>query len=321
MVTMKAGLIFLCLIGLKINHQAKSEETPVANQPSSKKQPVDDKPSMFFSVSLSSLKQNTSADELLWIDVDEHQHLILKHQTNGRKQRGNVLLLHTQGENADHIRLIQPLSKQLTQLGWNIFIPNIARENFPSDSFEQNKTSKGNGNAAKQLSDIPTLESPDTAAQKNDNNVQPALNSENSAFQSSRSYQDYYITLCQSILDQTELNKRPYIIIANQNAAYWSLACLNMLDDSTPIIFLHPQLPKGVVDNLAELFVKQTHSIFSFHTNIIGKDTFSKTFKKQLWHSKLQRFNIGMLAPSKLQLENTVVARSITGWIDKQRKK
>ena len=143
--------------------------------------------------------------------------------------------------------------------------------------------------------------------------------SKNYYFQNSQAYQNYFDSLCQAVLDQTEVSKQPIVIIANQNAAYWSLSCLNHVNQSVPTIFLQPQLPVGVENNLIELFSKQTNPIFSFHIKNSQVDSFSEAFKKRVWRSRYQRFNIGMLGPTKLQAENTVIARTITGWVDKQR--
>ena len=315
------GYIFpLFLIIFSICDLAKSEQSQTQTKSTSESESANNKPKIAFSASLDRLKQSNTADEVLWIDVGENKHLILKHRTNGRKERGNILLLHAQGENADHIRIIQPLSKQLSKLGWNIFIPSIAIEDFPISSFEKHEK-KQEKEATNDTDNIPNSEQSDKSVQNVEDKAATGSNPTNFSFENSKAYQDYFISLCQSIFKQTEVSKQPLIIIANQNAAYWSLECLNLVNRSTPTIFLQPELPQGVQDNLTELFAKQASPIFSFHIKASKKDAFSEAFKKRVWRSGFQRFNIGMLSSTKLQPENTLIARTITGWVDKQRKK
>lgn len=311
MKTTKICLLFLFLFVVSASNQLNAEEAPQIQQP-----PLDETvSSMVFSVSIEKLAETASADEVLWFDTNTDKHLLLKHRTKGRKERGNILLLHAQSENADHTRLIQPFARQLSRLGWNIFIPNIAKEDFPKNA---------------SLKDI----EPETKSQDNKNNSEE-LKSEQEGeilnqskedlkqytFSSSQEYQNYYVKLCQAILEQTDISKAPLVIIANQNAAYWALECIKFLNKQTPVVLLQPQLPKGIKDNLSEIFAAQSNPIFSFHPDSEKNGTFTKTFKKRLWRSRFQRFNVGMLSSTNLQEEDSRVAKTITGWVEKQRKK
>ena len=310
--------ISLFMICFSISSTTNAKQDAVTPEKTSDITSTSISPKLPFSISLERLEKNITADEAQWIDVGENKHLLLTRRTNGRKERGNVLLLHAQGENADHLRLIQPLSRQLSKLGWNLFIPSIALENFPPLPVVQNI--ENSDSADKDLEDD-NLESNSLEGNSLESNDSSLLDNKNYYFKNSQAYQDYFGSLCQAIYDQTEIFKQPFIIIANQNAAYWSLSCLNQENKSTPMIFLQPQLPIGVENNLAELFAKQTHPIFSFHIKNSSADPYSNAFKKRVWRSGYQRFNIGMLKTTKLQTENTVIARTITGWVDKQRKK
>lgn len=316
----KTGQIFLIIIHLVLSFSIFSEENQDAPETALKEASNENKNSPAFSVSLKLLEQYSSADETIWIDVEQNNHLILKHRNNGRKERGNILLFHAQGENPDHSRLIQPLTEQLTKLGWNLFIPGIAVADFPKRILQkdQSQQEKQTGSEPNNLSNSQQSNS-QTENSVDNGSMLPAQTK--FFFKNSQAYQDYFIALCQAIYDQTEISKQPFIIITNQNTAYWSLPCLNMLNSSTPTIFLQPQLPISVEDNLDDLFSKQTGPIFSFHVNSSTNTAFSEAFKKRIWRSEIQRFNIGILNSTKLAKENTNIAKTITGWVDKQRKK
>jgi len=267
--------------------------------------------SLSFSVANEPLEQNASSDETQWIDVDSNRHLLLIHNAKGRKERGHVLLLHTQGENADHPRLVQPLAKQLTRLGWKVFAPNIAAEDYFVESTKTENAETQNNNS----------ENKQDNNEKGNSTEIPKENKSSFAFESKEKYQEYYTNLCKAIFDQSEITKQPLILIANQNSAYWSIPCLSITKELTPIIFLQAELPLGIAKNLDEIFAQQTSPLFSFRVSHDKKDPFTKSFEKRLWQAKNQRFNVGMLQSQKLDIENVSIARTITGWIEKQRKK
>jgi len=313
----KIRVFFILVIGLLLNGSINAEEEQ--NLPETTPAGSLEKLSVKFSTSIELLSKNTKADDVLWIDVKSNKHLVLWHRGKGRKERGNVLLLHAQGENAEHIRLIQPLAKQLVHLGWNLFIPNIAQEDFPKPVI-----TNGEKENSDNLTDTDGKTSPEeqanTSQQETNNKTQTDSKNELFFFKNSQDYQDYFLLLYQAIFEQTEIAKLPTIIIANQNAAYWSLKCLDN-KQLTPIVFLQPQLPDGVSNNLDDIFALQTNPLFSFHLATKNTNIFNTSFKKRLWRSKFQRFNTGMLSSSKLQEEDTVIAKTITGWVEKQRKK
>lgn len=321
----KTAPIFLFMIYFGICSPVNAKQDQVAPEKMSDMDSSNNKSKLTFPILLDELEQNNTADEALWIDVAGNRHLILTRLNNGRKERGNILLFHSQGENSDHVRLIQPLSKQLSRLGWNLFIPNIALENFPQPLVTKNSNQQQElpENTSNKLSEQEKTNTEVLKTENNDSKDNDSSNLEGASyyFKNSQAYQDYFSSLCQAVLEQTEVSKQPFVIIANQNAAYWSLSCLNQVNQSVPTIFLQPQLPIGVEDNLIELFAKQKNPIFSFRIKSSLTDPFSDAFKKRVWHSGHQRFNIGMLGTTKLQAGNTVIARTITGWVDKQRKK
>jgi len=315
-------LVMICFAMSGAAIAKQDQETPEVTPDTDS---VSNKTPLTFSILLDELELNNTADEALWIDVAENKHLVLTRLANGRKERGNVLLFHSQGENADHVRLIQPLSKQMAQLGWNVFIPNIAVENFPQPSATKNANQQPvlEKNSAEKISNQEKINSQEknTENSAKKDNVPSDLHGISYYFNNQQAYQDYFNSLCKAVLEQTDASKKPFVIIANQNAAYWSLSCLNQISQSVPTIFLQPQLPIGVEDNLLTLFAEQKNPVFSFHIKNSLTDPFSDAFKKRVWPSEYQRLNMGMLGTTKLQAENTIIARTITGWVDKQRKK
>jgi len=267
-----------------------------------------------FAVKNEVLALNNSADEPIWIDLNQEKHLILKYLPKGRKERGNVLLLHTDGENADHPRLIRPLAKQLSRLGWTLFIPNIAQADLPTLEKKTNKDSTLTDNEP-------------TATEETSNDTPQAKQKEikdsqsiKKRFINAQQYQTYFSALCKAIFEQTTIKQQPSLIIANQNSAYWSLECLQ-LAASTPVVLLQPQLPTGVENDLESRFSNPTNPIFSFRSISRLKNAFSLAFEKRIWRSKQQRFNVGMLSNQKLEIEDNNVAKTISGWIDRQSKK
>jgi len=310
---------FYCLIvfGLMLSGLLQAEQTQ--NQSETAPTEMTEKSSLKYSISNQQLSQNTKADEILWVDVNSNKHLVLWHRGKSRKERGNVLLLHAQGENAEHLRIIQPLTKQLVLLGWNLFIPNIAQEDFakPVITNKENEDTEQSGDPEKKT--VPTKEQ-ESSQQQTTNETPKEEKQTIHFFKNGQGYQEYFSALYQAIFEQTEIAKLPTIIIANQNSAYWTIKSLDN-GKLTPVIFLQPQLPDGITNDLDKIFALQTNPLFSFHITSKQADVFSKSFRKRLWRSKFQRFNTGMLSSSKVQEEDSVIAKTITGWVEKQRKK
>jgi len=310
---------FFCLMvcGLMLSGLLQAEQTQDQSETATTE--TTEKLSLKYSIPNQQLSQNTKADEILWVDVSSNKHLVLWHRGKSRKERGNVLLLHAQGESAEHLRVIQPLSKQLVLLGWNLFIPNIAQEDFAKPVITNEKKQNTEQLTDPQKETNPTKEQ-ETSQQQTTDEVPKEEKQAVHFFKNGQDYQEYFSSLYQAIFEQTEIAKLPTIIIANQNSAYWTI---KSLDNSklTPVIFLQPQLPDGITNDLDKIFALQTNPLFSFHITSKQADVFSKSFRKRLWRSKFQRFNTGMLSSSKVQEEDSVIAKTITGWVEKQRKK
>jgi len=285
-----------------------------------------------FSVDLKQLAINNTADDLQWIDSENIKHLLLIHSAKGRKPRGNVLILHAQGENPDHQRFIQPISRQLARLGWKVFIPSFAIENFAPQSPQTGSPQTGSpqtGSAQTETAQAESKEQTNPTEPVAATDQQQSTTAEKSQqlsatnhyfFKTSTEYQNYYQKICEAVLQQSEIKNKPLFIIANQNSAYWGLSCLKLLPATSAIIFIEPQLPNGVKNDLEQRFAKYRNPYFSFHAKNTVKDPFMLAFKKQVWRTKYLRFNIGMYSGNKLAIEDNQLAKTITGWLDRQHK-
>ncbi len=268
-----------------------------------------------FNVNNDLLKNNSDSDQQILIDVNGNEHLVLQYASEGRTQRGNILLLHAEGESPVNNRLIEPLAKQLSKLGWNLYVPNIAQENYPQPDLPENTDSATDDLKNTQENDAEKDNTKESASLSNASDETRRY-----FFEDSISYQNYFVNLCKAIFAQTKILDQPTVLIANQHSAYWSIDCLQHTHQATPIVFLAALLPKLPKNDLVGKFTKQTNPIFSFKLNSSTKDHFSKAFNRRIWISNSQRSNIGMLSPTRLSIDNDSIARSITGWIEKLRK-
>lgn len=293
----KAILIFLPLISM-INTSVCEESNTTQTEAE-----IDDTNSsavIQYNVSNEALLKKATFDRKINITVEENKHIVLQYFSRGRKQRGQVIFLHAEGESPVNTRLVQPLTSQLMDLGWTIYLPNIAVEDYPKPQKAETDKKK------------------DTATSPNS---EKSANTEISYFKDHVAYQKYYSQLCQAVLKQIETNKQPTIIVANQNSAYWSIDCLTETDLVSAVVFLSPSLPELSKNDLDEKFSKQSLPLFSFKTNHQTSDPFRKAFNKGNWQSSFHRFNIGMLPNVRLNIEDHSIARTVTGWLEKQANK
>ncbi len=268
--------------------------------------------------------------------INDGELLILKHNAKNRKKRGNILFLHTNGESANHHRLVRPLSIQLSKLGWNVFIPNIAKEDFIKPKFGTKRNIFESSNQkAKTISQTSEIKQNDTEekiqsnepAKKEQKEVTTKTNpsspksSENQYyFDSVDKYQNYTKEICEKVLSDPEWIKQPGIFILNQTSSYWGLGCLTNIP--IPTIFLDPQLPLGVENNIKEIFSNQSSSFYVFYSQLTANTkmaSFSKALSSNQWRSKNQRYSQGILPKGSLNIEDISLAKRITGWVEKLR--
>ena len=353
-------LLFSSLISVPCQSEEDTsvDETQTSNESNSK--PSDIKPSNLKSLNskplaLSYFIDNQSLIEDVQYDskvnhsnietMSDGELLILKHNAKSRKKRGHVLFLHTNGESANHLRIVRPLSIQLSQLGWNVFIPNIAKEDFIKPKFgTKRKTfdkSKQNVSTSEQTfnkEETPANESvsdetnkelaKETPSNSNSGNsttekdaIKSNLQEISHYFDSTGKYQDYIKEVCNKVFADPEWMKQPRILILNQSSSYWGLSCLENL--RMPTVFLDPQFPFGVKNDLVDIFSKQSSSFYVFYSQLTANTkmaSFSKALSSNQWRSKSQRYNQGILPKGNLNIEDTGLAKRITGWAEKLRK-
>lgn len=308
-------LIFttVLLLFVEVAHSEEENIQPEDIKETELKDPIDKNNELARFISSSEkISQISNANENIWVDVKEHKNLVLKHVTQYKNKRGNVLIFHAQGENALHTRLIQPLTKQLLTLGWNVFIPNIMKESFPKKV-----------DIPIQVENIETENLQDTANVKKDeqsvDKVGNAPNKTKYTFENLQEYQVYFNDLCSGIFDQTKILDHPLLIITNQHSAYWSIECLKLAKSVIPVVFLQPESPLETNSQLKNIFLEQSAPFFSFAP--INKNShFSKMLKQGFWLSKSQRFNERLVSNLKLEEQNYELAKKITGWVESQRK-
>ena len=137
----------LFVVGTIFSQLATSEENPAIEEPANKTNAPNtatqslekEKLALTYYIDNQSLiediKYDTYINQSRIEAIASGELLILKHLSKSKIKRGNVLFLHTDGESANHHRIVRPLAIQMSQLGWNVFIPNIAKEDFKKPKF------------------------------------------------------------------------------------------------------------------------------------------------------------------------------------------
>lgn len=242
---------------------------------------------------LQKISENNQADETIWLTVGNQKVLALKHWAKGKKFRGNAILLHAKEENPAHQRIIQPLAIQLSQLGWQVFIPSLPVEDF-SNTINAHKN--------KITQSLPLNKSP-------------------AFFANPAAYQQHVQQTLSQLFSQIQPETGTLLLIANQNSAYWILDGLKNSTDIKQVVLLDPQVPEKVKTDVNKQISGQTLPIYAFICNEFKSQFFLEGFDRQLWRSKFLRINRSMLTNNSIVVENNLIAKTITGWIETQKKK
>ncbi len=267
---------------------------------------------MPWPLDLQKLSKDNSADETIWLEIKEEKLLVLKYWARGNKKRGNIILLPAEGENADHLRLTKPLTEQLSQLGWQVFVPTFPNEDYPIENIKTandqtiDKTNNAaNSEATTQQETSPTIDS--TTQIKH-------------FFPSQDDYQLFINLALQNVISQLQPKSVTTIIIANQNMAYWMLQQNKQISPITQVVFLDPQLPKMIKSNLKSTFEEQTLPVYTFVKNEQKSKPFISAFENNYWTSIYHRFDSRLNDSSNLNIEDIQIAKKITGWSDSIKK-
>lgn len=237
--------------------------------------------------------KNNKANESFWIDVANEKVLVLKYRARGRIFRGNAILLHAQGENADHPKVIRPLANQLSGLGWHVFIPNLPLENFPASVNPKKDTNKS------ELSKIKA----------------------NYSFKDFNAYQQHINQTLKNLIPKVQPQSTQFFLLGNKSSAYWLLESAKNLPDIKQIVLFDPQTPNKVKIDLKNSFNGQFLPVYTFIKNNKTSQNFLNGFELQLWKSNFQRLNRNMINHNSIPIEDNRIAKSITGWIKTQEKK
>jgi|GEM_PF-3187726 len=273
-----------------------------------------------FNVELEALEKMNDANESYWLDIGEQKTLVLKYWARGKVSRGHLILLHAQGEHADHPRIMKPLARQFSEQGWHVYLPNLPVADYPN-----NKVLSDN-----EKSDI----SPESEANQQQD---PAQNPASSNAQLEQAPKDSVPTTMQFFSDETayqllinqtieqlistiqpELNN--LLVLANQNSGYWILDSLKTLPAISQVVLLEPQIPMDIDKNLESSFNGQNLPVFTFVENSEIPSDFIVAFDRQLWRSPFQRINRGTFSNQGIEMEDTRISKLISGWVSRQQK-
>lgn len=260
-------------------------------------------------VNLKALSKKNSADDFFWLGNEQENLLVLKYWAKGSKYRGNIILVHAQGENADHPRLTLPLATQLSHFGWQVFSINLPLEDFPVE--------------IKKETDAPSQKNPETksSAQPQEKESETKQANKNSFFADAGAYQNYLTQSIQKTIEQIQPKMKNLVVIANKRSAYWVLESAKNNAGISQIVLIEPELPEVEPSLIEENFKAQKLPVYSFIKNKTQSAPFIKAFDKKLWKADHQRFNLGLLTNRSLDLEDTRIAKMISGWVEAQQKK
>ncbi|TQV88796.1 DUF3530 family protein [Aliikangiella coralliicola] len=276
-------------------------------------------------VNLDHLDKNNSSDESLWVDAKNEKVLVLKYRSKGRKQRGDIIILPAQGENADHPRVVRPLSVQLSQLGWNVLIPTLPLEDYPeklipespNEIDNQSDGTEDNNPTSESASSSATQPPADTTAENSEPTV-PMV--QKTFFPDAKSYQDFVSQLILEVIAQVEPTTNNLVMIGLQNSSYWMLNSAKNSRRITQVVLISPQQPKNINEPLVSDFEGQYLPLYTFIENSEGSSAFIDALDKKLWQSDIQRMNRNTFTHYKIALEDVRIAKIITGWVESQQK-
>ncbi|MBV1908631.1 MAG: alpha/beta hydrolase family protein [Kangiellaceae bacterium] len=285
---------------------AQKEEKVSSNPSVDSEKSLPDKTRLEFSVNQVELESKTTANTKNWLTVREQQHLLLVRTARNKKHRGNVIIFHARGEHADHPRVIHPLSVQLTNLGWTVHAPNFALDDFPQLEKERQPES--------QSTSQPVI---DEIAQAQKSSPTEIRSSARTNFKTEEEYQNYFNSLCIETINSIASANKKIVIIANEQAAYWSISCLQQSESKYPIVFLDPRYPKDDIQLLDSDINALSNPLLSFVADSRTENRFIEQLENASWSIASQRINKSSLFLSHLPIEDIYLAKSITGWADK----
>ncbi len=326
------GFCFLLILMFFIGYSSivTSAETTPPNESTQAQAPEQTSttitPKLTWPVNQQDLSKQSQASEKLWVEVEGEPLLVLKYWAKGRKLRGDVLLIHAQGENADHPRLILPLAVQLSNLGWQVFVANLPLQDYPpkstlsgaSEETSQSNTATPSVNGSQGSPSVEPNQNASTQAQPIPTAAKPSQ--VQTYFKDAKTYQNYVTLALSQITLQVQPKGKNFILIGNQNGAYWILEATINNSAFTQVVLIQPEIPDSIDNEINGIFADQHLPVYSFITKTSDSDPFSRDFDQQLWKSNFMRVDRGQLSNSRLEMEDPSIAKKITGWIESQQK-
>ena len=294
---------------------ANSAETSI--QSDSETPAAKDK-TLTFSINPLQLESQNNADEVSWVDVGESKLLVLNYLAEGAKYQGDILFFAAQGEHPGHLRLVDPLTKQLRALGWKIIVPLLPSEDFPKLS--SHKTSQEP--IEQQVENNPISDTSEPNSSENQNSA-PTL-AEPSAvdveithhfFENETAYQVFFETGLQNLMASINSDSKNIILAVNQTSAYWALNVDISALGFSHLVILTPQIPAIENPDLSAKFSNQVIPTFAFLPKNRTSNEFSQAFRRKLWTSPILRIDDSDYFGQKVQTEDTQLSRKIDGWV------
>ena len=308
-----AIVLYLASHSLKSN-AAQSEQAKQSGGASS--QEVASKKSLDFNINPQVLAKNNLANESFWLDINDEKILVLKYWARGKVSRGNAIVLHAQGEHADHPRITANLSKQLSQLGWHVYIPSLPNADYPISINQSQQTLK------QDAATPPTTASSETTQQNQQNSPPNDATSDqnNNFFADEPAYQEFVNQILDQLMQAIQPQLTNLVLVANQNSGYWSLATTKNSNLLTHVVLIEPQIPEYKQNDLEQRFGEQSLPVFTFIEDEQSFSEFITAFERQLWRSPHLRINRGQFSNQGIEIEDIRIAKSISGWIQSQQK-
>lgn len=269
-----------------------------------------------FTIAPQTLIRSNSANENFWLDIGDQKILVLKYWARGKVSRGNAIILHAQGEHPDHPRIMANLSKQLSELGWHVYIPSLPNPDYPINSDLLNEKTKAPNEVSPQTEQTSaTPENQQETAQ-----THTVKDQKHNFFANDSDYQDFI----SQILDQLMLAIQPkltnLVLVTNQNSSYWSLPTTQKSNSLTHVVLIEPQIPNNKENDLENRFSEQSLPVFTFVEDEQSFSHFVNAFERQLWRSPFLRINRGQFSNQGIEMEDVRIAKLISGWIQAQQK-
>jgi len=309
-------IALLLTLLLYSNYSIGAEEDEKTQQLASDENQKPKTPNWSFSIDLDS--ENSIADQIQQIQISDSNVPVLQYRAKGRKERGTILFLTAQEESPSSKRLASPLSIQLSQLGWEVIVPAIPKAEFKRDTNKENENDSVETGSSTQAA-----ENSSAGAQTGTNKETPDIPPEEDStallyFDTAGQYQDW---IDQTIGESLKLRKSTsstIVVIANQNSAYWILDSTPKYSNITQIVFISPQIPENVSTEIEEKIQRQNLPLYVFSENNDLKNIFNRVLEQNFWNASNIRINRQQTPNRQFDLENPILARKISGWIDSQ---